>query len=177
MVDLSVKGKSHLCLSARIFILAQMCLCEAQKVVRPSQVGTFSQALRADERERNARRAKLSWRHFVPAFVLLAAVLGLQVWLTDLPYTPYAGTPALIRVAGRHPCPARLALEVNGEVILDQVCESSRPAVVFEPVEVSSGEHHLRLTLTNGGLETNQVLFDETVRLDERQVFDLAIGD
>jgi ferredoxin len=119
----------------------------------------------------------IPWRNLVPAFVLLAVVLSLQVWLTDLPYMPYADVPALIQVAGRHPCPARLVLEVDEQLVLEKTCEAGGPAVVFEPVEAALGEHYVRLTLADVGQETNQVLFDGTVNLEERQVLELTFGD
>jgi NAD-dependent dihydropyrimidine dehydrogenase PreA subunit/coenzyme F420-reducing hydrogenase delta subunit len=122
----------------------------------------------------------LSWRHFVPAFALLALVLLAQVLLTRVPFAPHADAQAWIRIVGRFEPPpqaARLVLAVDDRPAANLDLRSGKGGAVLEEIAVAPGEHRLRLYSTGAGGGADAVLWDDTITLRPRQVFALALDD
>jgi ferredoxin/coenzyme F420-reducing hydrogenase delta subunit/cytochrome c551/c552 len=140
-------------------------------------------------------------RAFIPALILLAIVLAIQIWLSDLPFTAVAAEQARIDITLEHQSgnplrgvastsdpvpmpgePVRLQVEVDDTPILDETYESlggKRQAVpVYEQIDLAPGTYHLRLTLFDRpDPVSGQIIFDNVVVLDKGQVLPLNFVD
>jgi len=137
----------------------------------------------------------LNWRHFVPAFTLLALVLVLQTRLTRLSFQPYPSRPAVVQIVLGDPAhpfghwmrqiptwltrrPSRLVLRIDEQVRFetpfapDQLL-ADPPTPLFEEVFVSPGEHYLRMSFEDDG-ETSLTFFQRTVKLQAGQILRLG---
>ena len=147
--------------------------------------------------------AKANWRGLAPGLVMLGLVLAGQIWLSDVPYQPFAPDLALVEIAMEHKsgypldgvdvpvgnrpsdqnAPTRLVLEVDGQVVMDETYTPTgsgfkRVAQVFKQIPMTAGTHHLTLTLVDQpGQTTGVVLFDKSVALMGRQTFPLHFAD
>ena len=136
----------------------------------------------------------LRWRHFVPAFALLALGLVLQTRLTRLPMRAYPARPAVVQIVLPDPAhpfghwvrqtpawltrrPSRLVLRIDGEVRFEVPFTpdrlfAARPSPLVDEVFVSPGEHRLRMSFD--GRDTSLTFFQRTVRLEPGQVLRLG---
>ena len=143
---------------------------------------------------------KTKWSHFIPAVILMAFILSVQVALSNIPMPSFAQPDALIEIALNHTSghpitgistiedyepgltlPSRLVLEVDQEVIFDNAypLRGKKPSsIVFEQVAVSPGEHHLRLSLYDRPEQIQPlVLLDETTNLETGEILTFEYGD
>lgn len=110
----------------------------------------------------------LNWRNFVIGFVLLAAVLVAQVWLTGLSFSPVPATEAAVQIVLDSPT-VRLAdemvlrLAVDGNIVLDELVDSAESRPRFTTFPLQPGTHHIRLAYSDlsGGL--SYTIFEDTV--------------
>lgn len=133
----------------------------------------------------------LNWRNYIVAFILLAAVMVLQVLLTDLPLTRFPDPPAMTQAIvadlaqpiGRSSYISTilgpellLSLEVDGQPVYHEIVNTAELLAVnstpfyFEH-EMTPGDHQLRLILVDGVSDVTFVLFDEKVPLQAGQIF------
>ncbi|MFZ5918770.1 MAG: 4Fe-4S binding protein [Chloroflexota bacterium] len=120
------------------------------------------------------------WRQFVPALALLAIVLLAQVLLTRLPFALYDDAQASIRIVGQleaRPQSARLSLDVDGQTVFVADVAADETGAVLREIAVAPGEHHLRLYYAIPGSVSEALLFDGTITLDARQVYELLMDD
>jgi ferredoxin len=139
--------------------------------------------------------AALSWRNLVPAVLMLAAVLLMQILLNDIPFTPYPDPQAVVRLMitegaapfGRlapegNPDPAYdLEIIVDGAVVatqrvaaanlLSNALEESTP--LFLEQSIAPGEHEVVVQLRGTETGTLDVLYSGTVSLAAGQVLRL----
>ncbi len=134
---------------------------------------------------------ELSWRNYIVAFLLLAAVMVLQVLLTDLPLTLYPDPPAMTQaivsdlagpigrtsyISGTLGPALALTLEVDGEPVFTDSYETAvllqaKSTPFYFEHELLPGDHRLRLTLADERSDITFVLFDALVPLEEGQIF------
>jgi len=140
------------------------------------------------------------WKSFIPALILLAVVLGLQVLATALPYRPILAAKADVEIIMNHragypiedvesdlepnPSPAigtRLVLKVDKKILLDKIYAprgGESRAQVFERFQINTGEHHISLIMFDRKGETQfQVLVDEMANLNAGQILRLQFED
>jgi hypothetical protein len=135
----------------------------------------------------------LSWQNLVPAFAMLALVMIVQIFLTDLTFDPYPERPAVVQIVlpdvtapltGE--LPETLAgSDVSLELTVDGATRFSRsyaPGALldtdeipfFAEEEMEPGPHDLRLTYVSVAGDARLTLFDETVSLAPGQVFRIS---
>jgi ferredoxin/coenzyme F420-reducing hydrogenase delta subunit len=143
---------------------------------------------------------KSNWRSLIPATILLAVVIGLQVALTAVPYRPVVAEQAGIEIVLNHragyplqgvvtslePSPnsqmdTRIILVMDDQILVD---ETSSPrgaesrAQVFERVAIMPGNHAIQLKMfdrTDGN--QSQIIFDDVVDLPAGQILRLNFAD
>ena len=149
---------------------------------------------------------KTNWRGLVPGLILLGIVLAGQIWLSDIPYQAFAPKQVLVEIAMEHKSgyplqgvpaalpsdenyipdlsvPAKLVLEVDGVVTLEKTYLPkgkgfAQTSQIFEQISLSTGEHHVRLTMVDQPDQTVPVvLFDEMVSLERGQELTLHFDD
>jgi hypothetical protein len=133
----------------------------------------------------------LRLHHYLAAFAILAAVLLVQVLLSDLPFTPYPNPPTVARIVVQRPgepfgqaaFPGLLAdrtyevvLEVDGQVaerrtLSDEALmgETARPLVL--EAALSPGNHTVVVRYLGVDTGATVTLVNETVALEAGQVF------
>ena len=150
--------------------------------------------------------SKANWRGLIPGLILLGIVLAGQIWLSDIPYQAFAPKQVLVEIAMEHKSgyplqgvpatlpsdenyipdlsvPAKLVLEVDGLVMLEETYIPkgkgfSQTTQIFEQISLSTGEHHVRLTMEDQpGQLVPAVLFDEMVTLEREQELTLHFDD
>lgn len=137
------------------------------------------------------------WRSMAgPAALVLAAGFS-TVAVTTLPFDPGGNDEAVIELALDHRdgaplalaadepavadgVPARLVVEVDGEVLFDQVyplvsADADATSLAFERVPVSPGPHAVTVRVDDGNAV--QVVFDDLVALAAGQVLAVDILD
>jgi ferredoxin len=136
--------------------------------------------------------AALSWRNLVPAVLILAAVLLVQILLNDIPFTPNPDPPAVVRMAiadgaapfgllapEESPDPAYdLEIIVDGTVVatqrlaaadlLSDGLEGSTP--LFLEQSIAPGDHTIVVRLRGTETDTLNVLYSGAVSLEAGQV-------
>lgn len=134
---------------------------------------------------------KMTWRHYLPGFGLLALALALQVALGHLPYQAYGATEShvqlavpdvgyLLRAEKVQAPPVvgqRLQLSVDGQPLVARdynAVQLTGTATLFEELPVAPGPRHLRLALVNDETARTVVLFERTVNLKPGEIFLLA---
>lgn len=166
----------------------------------------FSQALRGQSRQALATTYDFVFqrkhlRAFVPALILLAIVLAIQIWLSDRPFTAVAAEQSRLDITLDHQSgnplrgvdgtidpspmpgePVRLQVEIDDAPILDKTYESlggKRQMVpVYEQISLAPGTYLLRLTLFDrSDPAVGQIIFDDVVVLDKGQVLPLNFVD
>lgn len=146
---------------------------------------------RVDFLEQRRINKDLNWRNYIVAFILLAAVMVLQVLLTDLPLTRFPDPPAMTQAIvadlaqpiGRSSYISTilgpellLSLEVDGQPVYHEIVNTAELLAVnstpfyFEH-EMTPGDHQLRLILADSVSDVTFVLFDEKVPLQAGQIF------
>ncbi|HNB54543.1 MAG TPA: hydrogenase iron-sulfur subunit, partial [Anaerolineales bacterium] len=145
-----------------------------------------------------------NWAGLIPGLVMLGLVLAGQVWLSSVPYAPYPANQAMVEIAMNHksgyplhgfplpdgeepPIPdlsadTRLVLTLDGETLLDKVYTpngkgTALASQIFEQLPISSGTHHIIMTMTDQVGNPPKVLYDETVTLDPGQELSLHFTD
>ncbi len=144
--------------------------------------------------------AQADWRAFIPALILMAVVLAVQIWLSDLPYRPAMADQSLIEIAMTHRsgypvqgvatavslnldpgAPTRLLLEIDGQVVLDETYTPQGKrgvSQIYEQAAILPGDHRLRLTMFDQTDKVQgQLLFEETVTLAPGQALPLHFVD
>lgn len=165
----------------------------------------FDRALqpRSEKSQASAYRLKLSrqqWLGFLPALLLLALALGLQLALGNLPYRPALVDQAQVEIILQHhsgfplqgfdrpaqpnlDLPTRLLLEVDGRAVWDQTIPLAgsggrRLSTVYEQIPLPPGAYHLRLLLFDRPeADPALVLFNEQVTLEKGQILRLEYQD
>ena len=134
---------------------------------------------------------KMTWRHYVPGFGLLALALALQVALGHLPYQAYGAAESHVQLAvpdvgyllraekvQAPPIVAqRLQLSVDGQPLVSRdysAAQLTGTATLFEELPVAPGPRHLRLALVNDEAARTVVLFERTVDFKPGAIFLLA---
>lgn len=134
---------------------------------------------------------KMTWRHYLPGFGLLALALALQVALGHLPYQAYGATESHVQLAvpdvgyllraekvQAPPVLAqRLQLRVDGQPLVSRdysAAQLTSTATLFEELPLAPGPHHLRLALVNDETARTVVLFERTVDFKPGEIFLLA---
>jgi ferredoxin len=144
-----------------------------------------------DNLEQRRMFTELSWRNYIFAFLLLAAVMVLQVLLTDLPINRYPDPPAMTQAIvsdlaepiGRDSYISTtlgpklaLTLHVDGQSVYGEIVDTAdllqadSTPFYFEH-ELPPGDHRLRLTLEDDNSHTTFVLFDQQLPLEAGQIF------
>ncbi len=147
--------------------------------------------------------SKKNLRSFIPAVILVAIGLGIQVATNNFDLRPYAEDQALLEIALDHHSgypleqlpetlenaeaginqPTRLVLQIDGSVVLDKAyplkgSELERTSLAFEQLPVQAGEHQITLTMYDHADPSQaQVLFDKTITLVSRQSLTLSYSD
>ena len=146
--------------------------------------------------------SQLNWRSFLPAFILVSIVFGIQVGTNNIAYVPFDQDQALLEISMRHHSgyplvevpemedrelsiehPSQLVLEVDGKVIFDksyplQGSDLRRASLIYEQVALGAGEHHLRLTMYDlPGQAQAHIIYDRKITFDNRQTLTLSFHD
>jgi len=141
---------------------------------------------------------ELKWGHFVPAAAIMIAVLAFQLWFSERPFVPFPAEEAQVEVLLRHQSgypirnvseqftegvglsdPTHLQLVVDGDVVLDEVyvpASANQPIYIFEQVDIPTGDHLLKLIVTDGNA-AQQVLFEGEISLNDNEVLTLEYED
>lgn len=136
--------------------------------------------------------SSLAWRNLVPAVLILAVVLLVQILLNDIPFTPYPNPPAVVEVViedgsaafGWRPPETSLyeaydlQIIVDGEVLASQQiaatdllsAEPEGSAPLYLKQDLPPGEHHMIVQYQGVGSDAVYRLFDERVTLEPGQV-------
>lgn len=139
---------------------------------------------------RRLMRFPLTWRNLLPAFVLLAIVMVIQVLTTDLPWQPYPAQPALVQVVLADPALPLSRYEaategaVTVELLLDEevvwaeryetaVLRRQSP-VIFNEQELPPGEHTVILRFRQEATGSSYRLFQREVSIDQGEVLRVA---
>ncbi|MCP4426313.1 MAG: hydrogenase iron-sulfur subunit [Chloroflexi bacterium] len=143
---------------------------------------------------------KSNWSKLIPGILLLVVALAVQVWLSDIPFTPAGADQSQIEIALNHrsgyplrdletgvepdaasDAPTRLLLEVDGQIVLDKTYEMTGKrdmALAYEQISLPPGEHQVRLTMFDRSDSfLAQVLFAETAVFTPGQVLPLHFID
>ncbi len=135
---------------------------------------------------------RLSWRNFVPIFIILGILMSLQAWATQAwTFQAYPAQQARVQLVMPDPSllvyaadrfsekyvelPTRLVLRDGEQVLFEQAYplsekERNSPLVVENILGV--GEHYLTLSLMSNQENGNQLaLYNRTVTLNSRQVW------
>jgi len=132
-----------------------------------------------------------TWRNIVTAFALLAVVMLIQIFMTDLPFQPQPAQPVVLQVALLEPAaifgpstavtpPAtmQMQLTVDGELLLSRSLATDdwrtpEPTPVFAEQMIVPGEHHVELRFVDEASRLQLVLYDETAVLEPGQILRL----
>lgn len=134
--------------------------------------------------------------------IVLIVFLAVQLGLSQWPFQPYAANEAVVAFTLKHrsgypvagaenplplelglDMPVRLALEVNGQPLLDkeyapQGSGLERASVAFEQFRLPAGEHALRLLMYDRPAQNEpQVLYNERLTLQAGQTLTLPYQD
>ncbi len=143
---------------------------------------------------------KTNWQALIPAGILLALVMGLQVFLSGVRYQPglaeqagveivmthRAGYPVLDAVAPLEPAPnpqnaTRLLLVIDDQPVLDETYLPRGPekrAKIFARFALTPGQHHLQLQLFDRADSlARQILLDDHITLTSGQILRLQFAD
>lgn len=132
----------------------------------------------------------LTWRNYAVAFLLLAIVMVVQIFLTDLPYVPYVDKSAVSRVVisdvaapiGRSSYISTilgpdlsLRLEIDGQVVLEEPLDyaailESDAYPFYEQLDISPGEQRMRLSLNDPSTAISFTYFDGPVSVTEGDI-------
>lgn len=134
----------------------------------------------------------LDLRDYLPAALLVFALLVLQVLANDIPFMPYPDQPGIVQIVWERPdAPLGLlrpdqtedteyflSLSVDGETVFaetlatDQLLVSGdeRPPVVFAEWEVEPGRYAIRLTLTGDVTGAETILVDEVWEISPGEI-------
>jgi ferredoxin/mono/diheme cytochrome c family protein/coenzyme F420-reducing hydrogenase delta subunit len=152
------------------------------------------------------RVTRASLRSFVPALLLLAAVLAVTIALTGVSYRPASASQAAIRIDLRHrsgfpvvatetdviqdvapnladAAPPRLVVEIDGQAVLDKTYPwrggaMQKPVQALEQMRIPPGDHQLRvLVFDQAGQSQPQVVVDQAVSLEAGQILPLQLKD
>ncbi|MBK8988973.1 MAG: hydrogenase iron-sulfur subunit [Chloroflexi bacterium] len=134
-----------------------------------------------------------TWRNIAAAFALLALVMVMQIFLTDLPFRPQPAQPVIVQIAlddpsapfgplpsSLHPTTTmHMQLVVDGDVVLSSSVDTAdwqkkKPKPILAEQAIAPGEHHITLSLVNEAARTTLVLFDETAVLQPGQILRLT---
>jgi coenzyme F420-reducing hydrogenase delta subunit len=141
-------------------------------------------------------RSFRDWQSFLPVFVLLAGVLGLQVLLTSVPLRIYTEQPAYLQIALEHQVgnailgaqqpvttayqnglPARLVVELDDRAIFDRTYQRDL-LYIFEQIRLDPGNHTLRILLFDStGHNDAQILFARSIEISAGEIFPLDFID
>lgn len=159
---------------------------EFKKALHTQPVRTLNEETGQEEPNYPASRRMfppLHWRSYVVAFTLLAAILLIQIFLTDIPVPAAAANRTMARILIPDTAvpfnpeltytppkgDVELRLEVDGKPVLtqsfpaDELLNGSSGAFYAEQ-EIPTGDHHITLTLRDE--DGNQiVLYNENVTL------------
>ncbi|MCA9970462.1 MAG: hydrogenase iron-sulfur subunit [Anaerolineales bacterium] len=143
----------------------------------------------AERLESRRMQQPITWRNVAVSFVLLALVMGIQVLLTDVPFRPYAGRPAVARAILTDPTlayeaflaetavatPVEFRFAVDGDVVASQTLQaadlrSTEPAPLVAEQTLPAGDYQLTLTLA-ADANPAFVLFDRTVAIAPGEIF------
>lgn len=135
----------------------------------------------------------LTWRHFLIAFGMLAVVMVMQIFLTDLPFSPIQPQQAEVRLIFDDPSApfGRLkrldpiddvieaVLMIDGEVVMTRPLTSDElfvlePTPLVEQLTITPGTHHFTLTFTEQSTGAVYILLDETRQVEEGDIITLA---
>ncbi len=137
---------------------------------------------------------KLTWRNFVPAFVVLIVSLALMVALTSMQYQPYPSNLATVQLAMPNPAklfanlqdypddpryPTHLALQVNDRVVMErdwtiQELKAGRTDAIYYAMPVTPGEYHVRLAFSSPAQDFVILLYDKQTPIGAGQVLTLG---
>jgi ferredoxin len=144
-----------------------------------------------------AMEAALTWRNYLPAFVILLIALLLQVALNRLPYDAASGGAEALLVMGspsdylhgwKEPAageigPARLVWEADGALLYEQsyppaTLYGGKAAPVFARAWLPPGEYRLTLRLeTQGAGRATLIIFERSVLLKAGDSFAISRGE
>ncbi len=135
----------------------------------------------------------LTWRNFLPAFSMLAIVMALQIWLTDISFRPQNQETAVLRLVQSLPATpfgrvavesgmvteAESRLEVDGEIWASQVIDlteliRSGPIPIFEEVQIEPGTYHLNLELVAENEGFRVIFFNQEATLKKGEIFPIS---
>ncbi len=145
----------------------------------------------------NASHAKF----ILPLLGLMAVMFSIQIWLSAYPLNFFPQDSAAVMIQFTHHSgyaihdipraaqpnlnlihPVRIILEADGKAILDETYPVkdeglNQGARIFERVTLPAGEHHLTLKLYDRPDDTEQILFDQTVKLSGREIYNITFSD
>ncbi len=133
----------------------------------------------------------INWRNYLVAFALLAAIMVLQVLITDIPFTryedPQAMTQAVVADLAEPIDPTgyistilgpelELRLQVDDQVVFSEMYEtaellSADSTPFYFEHELTPGQHQVRLAFIDDSNGITFILADELALLEAGQIF------
>ncbi|MCA9874204.1 MAG: hydrogenase iron-sulfur subunit [Anaerolineales bacterium] len=165
-----------------------------QRAIELKPVLTVNETTGAEEPDYLASRRMFlpfTWRNIATAFALLAVVMVIQIFMTDLPFRPQPKQPVVLQIALPEPQlplgpvtavsapPAmQMQLLVDGDVLLTRPLAVNDwtitpPGPIFLEQTIAPGEHHVKLQYATDPASLKLVLFDETAVLKPGQILRL----
>lgn len=149
-------------------------------------------ATECDPVDRRRMFRDFSWRNFIPAVVLLAVALAVQIALTNLPLRVHAARPAVVQLVsgdigatfGRLTAAQvsdseyRLQVLVDSDEVLAQTLPAAtlvgeaveERAAFFHELTLPPGEHRLLMRLTGVHSGTEHIIFDGPISVRAGEV-------
>jgi hypothetical protein len=135
----------------------------------------------------NSRRMAqpVTWRNIAAAFALLAVVMVAQIFLTDLPFTPWPGQEGRVRIVMADPAAPfgggtgqpvtayELRLEVDGELLFSELYSAAPVDPLFFEEAILPGEHHVRLSYLSENERTRITLYEQMAVVEPGQIIHL----
>ncbi len=140
--------------------------------------------------------------YILPLLGVMAIVTAVQIWFSSRPLDFFPDDSATLSLHMTHHSgypfrdianqpeaepdlhhPTRLTLEINGETVMDETYPMEDEGLnqgtrVFEQIHLPTGDHHIVVTVYDRpDTSIKQVLFDGTVTLEPRQIFELKFKD
>ncbi len=138
---------------------------------------------------------RLSWQKFAPAILLMAIILGVQLWLTNVSVQPYPTSQGLVEISIEHrpgqplksngqvepvleaDSTLQLFVNMDGNPALSQSfgAISAGQIVGLARLAVTPGIHQLKIEIAGEG--NRLTVFDQQVAISARQIWRLPIED
>jgi cytochrome c2 len=141
------------------------------------------------------------FRRMIPALLIVTVVTLFSIAVSNIRFTPATADDTVIAIAMDHRpgapirgypdiepaldegVPPRLVVAVDDQIVLDETydivsADGAETALAYEQIPIDSGTRRVMVELFDrSGSDAGIVLFDDTIGLDDGEIFNIAIND